>query len=552
MGTLCSLVFQPVIQLIQVVVAVLEQVLVFICQLIEEVVSVVEQVLQYVCNTVVQTVCGAVCSVVCGICDFFCGIFGCDCGCENVCNNVCNTVTQVVCGWTYVLQSVLELVTQLVCNYIVQWLIKLINLVEAIVTMVLTWVCSIIDVIIHWFLCWSYIAEGIDALSGRDKPHSFRVSPKLVRNAAGYSDWFVYVNNGDKAGSVDQTPLYILSDEGRPLLPVRNRGSGEIEYVEVVTRGNVITGALRRSENGFVTGRPFLYVANKIIEIASHLLGDVFTSDPKDDGSGTDFHRNHFTYLANVQAWLEADKKKKTNNYNNWNGKFTDPTSSDFFGDGSIPDAGIRVDVDGCSKLTNTFLHLVNGGIEFTPPDTDIAEDMTCGVGQSLNFDETNYLMLNKGDSTSVTTYFVSRYSQDDTADVGCNDLLGYTIVTFSDQFGASRVLPFEADTNRMMSLIVENISGDAASVVRVAETYLHECGHQCGLLHETDNLDCENDQTLHIAKLMNPGGEVRRGLTRFEWCMIRDAVYTTTSELEAFTKAPELPDSGSTPGGTP
>lgn len=557
MGIVCHLIVQPIIRLIQIVVAVIEYILVAICKLIQELVNVVKQVLRWLCRDVVRTVCGAICGVVCGICDFFCGIFGCSCGCKNVCNNVCNVVTDVVCAWTYVLETVLDYVTRLVCTYILQAIIRLLHLVEAIVTMVLTWVCSLIDIIIRWLLCWTYIAEIPDKLLGDTRPRRFKVAPKIVRNRAGYSDWFVYVNNVDAAGKVDQNALvYILSDEGRPLLPVRDEATGTITYYEVRTRGNVITGDLLRQhgrEGELVAGRPFLYYPYKVIEIASHLFGDVFATGPIDDGTGADFSANLFTYLANVQAWLAADSRLPGNNYNNWNGKYSNPAATDYFGDLSIADMGIRIDTDDtCNRPTNTFLHLVNGAIEFTPPDTGIAEEMTCGTGQSLTFDETNFLMLNKDvDSAAVTTYFVSSYSASESS-VGCNDLLGYTIVTFegsgSPLFVSMRVLAFEADTNRMMSRIVENISNNTSDMVRVAETYLHECGHQCGLLHDSDAPDCRDDTTLHIAKVMDPGGTVRRAFTRFQWCVVRGTWYVTGSALTPFTEASELPDSGSTP----
>ena len=99
-----------------------------------------------------------------------------------------------------------------------------------------------------------------------------------------------------------------------------------------------------------------------------------------------------------------------------------------------------------------------------------------------------------------------------------------------------------------MMSWIAENISGTNENIVRVAETYLHECGHQCGLLHDSDKPDCENDTTLHIAKVMNPDADVRRAYTRFQWCMVRLSWYMTRRSLTPFTQAPELPDSGSVP----
>lgn len=553
MGLVCQFVFQPVIRLIQIVVSVVEFILVQICRLIQELVNVVTQVLEYICNNVVHTVCDAVCSVVCGICDFFCGIFGCDCGCENVCNSVCNVVTDLVCGWTYVLETVLQWVTRLVCNYILQAIITLLNLIEAIVTMVLTWVCSLIDIIIRWFLCWTYLGE----IFNNTKPRRFKVAPKIIRNSKGYSDWFVYVNNPNADGNVDQNVQgYILSDKGRPLVPVVDSDSGAIVYYEVATRGNFITGHLRRKgdrDGEYVQGQPFLYYASKVMEIASHLFGDIFATDPADNGRGTDFHKNLFTYNANVQEWLASDKQLASNNYNAWSGKYTNKSDPNYFGDKSIPDMGMRVDTDAtCSHPTNTFLHLVNGDVEFTPGDTGVAENMTCGASQTLTFDQTNFLMLNKdSDSTAVTTYFVSKYNSDESS-VGCNDVLGYTIVTFEGSgtplFVSMKVLPFEEDANKMMARVVENISGRNPSIVRVAETYLHECGHQCGLLHDKDAPNCENDTTLHISKLMNPGGSVRRAYTRLQWCMVRGSSYVTSRSLLPFTQAPELPDSGSVP----
>ena len=553
MGLVCQLVFQPVIKLIQIVISVIEYILVQVCRLIQELVNVVIQVLQWVCNTVVQTVCGAVCSVICGICDFFCGIFGCDCGCENVCNNVCNVVTNVVCGWTYVLQTVLEYVTRLVCTYILQAILTLLNLIEAIVTMVLTWICSLIDIIIRWFLCWTYLAE----IFNNTKPRRFRVAPKIIRNNKGYSDWFVYVNNPNADGNVDQNVQgYILSDQGRPLVPVANSDSGAIAYYEVATRGSFITGKLKRTEGAegqFVQGRPFLYYAYKVIEISSHLFGDIFATDPADNGRGTDFHKNLLTYNANVQEWLASDGKLTSNNYNAWSEKYTNTSSGNYFGDQTIPDMGIRVDTDStCSHPTNTFFHLVNGDIGFTPGNTDVAENMTCGASQTLTFDQTNFLMLNKdGDSSAVTTYLVSKYNASESS-VGCNDVLGYTVVTFDDDSGplfiAMKVLAFDADTNRMMAAVVENISAKSPEIVRVAETYLHECGHQSGLVHDSDKPDCENDTTLHIAKVMDPNGSVRRAFTRFQWCVVRGSSYITRSSLKPFVQAPELPDSNSVP----
>src|SRR6478736_4946146 len=464
MGLVCQLIAQPIITVIHVLVTLIEYVLVQICRLIQELVNAIVQVLKYVCNTIVHTVCGAVCSVVCGICDFFCGIFGCDCGCENVCNNVCNTVTEVVCGWTYVLESVLQWVTRLVCTYILQALIKLLDIIETFVTMLLTWVCTLIDVFVRGILCWTHLGD----IFNNTKPRRFRVAPKIIRNKQGYSDWFVYVNNPTPAGNVDQNVRgYILSDLGRPLAPVVDGVTGAIAYYEVVTRGNVITGELKRKdgrEGGFVAGRPFLYYAYKVMEIASHMWGDIFATVPGDDGHGTDFHKNLLTYNPHVQAWLNGDGKLAANTYNAWNGKYTNAASIDYFGDLSVPDMGMRVDTDNCSRPTNTFLHLIHGDIGFTPGNTGVAEDMTCGAGETLSFEDTNFLMVNKdSNGAAVTTYFVSMYNMDD-SQVGCNDILGYTIVTFEGSqqplFTSMRVLPFEADTNRMMSRIVERDPG--------------------------------------------------------------------------------------------
>jgi len=48
---------------------------------------------------------------------------------------------------------------------------------------------------------------------------------------------------------------------------------------------------------------------------------------------------------------------------------------------------------------------------------------------------QTNFLMLNKdSDSSAVTTYFVSKYDANDSS-VGCNDLLGYTIIVLAFYF---------------------------------------------------------------------------------------------------------------------
>ena len=547
MGLVCSLVFQPVIRLIQIIAAVIEYILVQICRLITELVEIVKQVLRYVCETITRTVCNAVCSIVCGICDFFCGIFGCDCGCRNVCNNVCRVVTDVVCGWTYVLETVLDYVTRFVCNYILQAIIRLVRLVVAIVTMVLTWVCSLIDLFIRWLLCWTYIAELWNKLFGDRRQRRFRVAPKIVCNKAGYSDWFVYVNNADANGNVDQNTLvYVLSDRGRPLLPVRSRESGGITYFEVATERDVITGKLLIRDGKPVPGTPLYYYAYKVMEIASHLFGDLFASGPADDGTGTTPERNLFTYSPNVQALLAGDGRLAENVYNTWSNKYSTPAASDYYGDGSLPDFGIRVDNDAtCSHPTNTFLHLVHS-IRLAPPNTAIAEDMTCGAGQTLSFDETNYLMVNKTDGTSVTTYFVSRYDGADSS-VGCNDLLGYTTVTFQDNSGPifinDRVLAFQADTNRMMSSIVQSISGSRSEIVRVAETYLHELSHQSGLLHQTDAPSCADSTTLDITRLMNPGASVRRSYSRLEWCMVRGTWYVTAMSIEPFLQAPELPD---------
>jgi hypothetical protein len=551
-GLVCRLVVQPIVRLIQIVVSVIELILVWICRVIQEFVNILTRVLKYICNTVVRTVCNGVCSVVCGICDFIGGIFGCDCGCRNVCKNVCNAITDVVCGWTYVLEWVLQFITTVICDYIVRSILVLLHLIETIVTLVLTWVCSLIDIIIRWFLCWTYLAE----IFNNRKSRRFRVAPKIIRNDQGYSDWFVYVNNADEAGNVDQNVQgYILSDLGRPLAAVVDSQSGEIGYFEMATRRDVITGRLKRTGKGeeLVPGQPFLYYPFKVMEIASHLFGDIFAGTPADDGRGTAPENNLLTYNPNVQAWLDSDGTLATNNYNAWTGKYTTASSPNYFGDRSISDMGLRVDTDAtCSRPTNTFLTLIRGDIGFTSGNTDLAENMTCGASQTLTFDQTNFLMLNKDDDASaVTTYFVSKYNANDSS-LGCNDLLGYTVVTFegSDQplFINMRVLPFAADTNRMMARIVENISAKGPAVVRVAETYLHECSHQCGLLHDEDAPDCENDTTLHISKLMNPSGSVRRALTRFQWCVIRTSWYVTRGDVPAFIQATELPDSESIP----
>ncbi len=551
MGLVCSAVLQPIIQLIYIVVSVIEFVLLAICRWITELAEVLKEVLRYLCKNVVRTVCDTVCGVVCGICDFFCGIFGCDCGCKNVCDSICSTVTDVVCGWTYVLEVVLDFVTRLICNYIIQAIIRLINLIVTFVTMVLTWICQLIDLVIRWLLCITRLAELWDKILGDKRARRFRVAPRIVRNKAGHSSWFVYLNNPDAAGNVDQNAqIYILSDRGRPLLPVVDRTTGGIGYFEVETRGNVITGELLRGrDKELVPGRPLLYYAYKVMEIASHQFGDIFATNAGDDGTGTDFNKNLFTYQPNVQSWLSAAGVLPDNHYNNWTNKYTNSAAGDYFGDQTISDVGLRVDTDDtCSHPTNTFLHL-STDIEFPPPNTAVAEDMGCGAGQTLTFDETNYLMQNRHDGFSIATYFVSRYDKND-SHVGCNDLLGYTTVTFEGSGGPlfvrRKVLAYDEDTNQMMSRIVQNIR--ATDISRVAETYIHELGHQSGLLHQTDDPDCADPTTLHIARMMNPGASVRRAWSRMEWCLIRGTWYITASSLTPFTQAPELPDSGAVP----
>ncbi len=556
MGLVCSLILQPVIQLVFIVVSVIEFILVTICRLVTQLIEVLTQVLRYICENVVRTVCNTVCGLVCGICDFFCGIFGCDCGCRNVCNRICDTVTQLVCAWTYVVEVVLEYVTRFICNYIIQAIIRLMNLLVTLVTMVLTWVCTLIDLLIRWLLCITRLAELWDKILGDKRERRFRVAPRIVRNRAGHSSWFVYLNNVDASGNVDQNAqTYILSNEGRPLLPIRDRTTGRIDYFEVETQGDFITGRLRRRDGRdgrdgeLVPGQPFLYYAYKLMEIASHQFGDIFANNAGDDGTGTDILKNLFTYQPNVQSWLAAAGMLPQNHYNFWSGKYTSPGNSDYFGDLTISDMGLRVDNDDtCSHPTNTFLHL-STDIEFPPPNTRIAEEMSCGAGQTLSFDETNYLMQHRHDGLSIATYFVSSYDKDD-SHVGCNDLLGYTTVTFEGNGGPlfvrDMVLAYSADTNQMMSRIVQNIR--ATDISRAAETYIHELGHQSGLLHQEDDPDCADPTTLHIARMMAPGATVRRVWSRMEWCLIRGTWYITASALPPFTQAPELPDSGSVP----
>jgi hypothetical protein len=130
-----------------------------------------------------------------------------------------------------------------------------------------------VDLIIRWLLCWTYIAELFNKIFGDTRERRFRVAPKIIRNEDGYSDWFVYANNGDAGGNVDQNASqYILSDEGRPLLPVADSVSGSIAYYEVATHGDTITRNLKRRDGGFVPGHCNSYglvssVALKAVEL---------------------------------------------------------------------------------------------------------------------------------------------------------------------------------------------------------------------------------------------------------------------------------------------
>lgn len=567
---LCKLVSEPVIKFIQFVISVIENILELICNLIKQIINIVSQVLQYICNTIVQTICGAVCNVICGICSFFCWIFGCDCHCDTFCQSVCNVVTTVLCGWTWIIKNILQAIVVLICDYIIKAIIALLNLIEMVVTAILEWICVLGDDLGRLILCGTRIADLRDSTD----PRVLQVAPKIVPNDQGYSDWFVYVNN-PTANGVDQTQRgYILSDQGRPLTAQVDPGSGAISYYEVETDGDIITGTLKQDAGNYVPGQPFLYYAYKVLEIASHLLGDIFATSPGDNGQGADFHQNLYTYNPNVQNLLAQQSQLKANNYNAWPGKNSQTNAPNdrtpFFGDGSISDMGTRVDTDAtCSRPTNTFLELVNGQIEFTPGNTEVAENMTCDFWETLHIDDTNFMMQNKdGDANAITNYLVSRYNPDD-SQVGCNQFLGYTVVTFDGQktplFILQKVLPFVADTNTMMASIVGNISGKGddvqagmfdisvvghnADIVRVAETFVHETGHQCGLTHVSGNPDCWNSATLNIAKVMDPDGTNRRSYSRWSWCMIRTSPYVTSDNMTPFTQAAELPDSGT--GGT-
>jgi hypothetical protein len=554
MGLLCHYVFQPVIKLIQFVFSIIEFLLVQVCKFITELVNVLVNILSYICNTITQSVCGAVCGLICGICSFFCGIFGCDCGCENVCNNVCNTITKLVCGWTYILQWVLNAIVVLVCNYIVQAFLVLLHYIEAVVVMILTWICTVIDVIIQWILCWTYIAEIFNNTDLR----YIKMAPKIVTNSKGDSRWFVHVANSVPGGYtaspvVDSaSPVYILSSLGLPLLPsVDNNNNLSFNVVEV-DRSGLITGRLTGQQ-----GTPLLYYPYKVIEIADHLMVDVFTSTGTESGLNSTFNSKNYTdnlltYSDVTQQTLKSKGILKSNVYTNWSDKFVGNASdSNFFGDNTNHDFGIRVDVDNCNHPTNTFVHIVND-IQFAPPNTDIAENMSCGAGQTLTFLQTNYLLLNKNsDDTAITNYFVSEYDSDD-GSTGCNDLLGYTIINYSSKrnpiFTNNEVLPYSNNNNEMMSRIIQNIKSNPA-IVRTAETFIHEAAHQCGLFHDKDSPDCENDATLHVAKVMNPGGSLRRVFTRLQWCMIWNNQSVTTSpfsidvDFNRSNIAPELPD---------
>ena len=104
-----------------------------------------------------------------------------------------------------------------------------------------------------------------------------------------------------------------------------------------------------------------------------------------------------------------------------------------YFGDRSIADFGVRVDTDStCSRPTNTFLHLIRDDIGFTlrqhrcrrdddlrrRPDADPRRDGLPPAEQGperLRRDD----LLRLEDTTPAAS------------SVGCNDVLGYTTVTF-------------------------------------------------------------------------------------------------------------------------
>lgn len=622
MGLLCRFVFNPVIMLIHVLVASIQNVLRWLCHTIATVFWALESVLENVCNTVVQNVCSSVVSTVCGtVCGFFCGIFGCSCDsvCNSVTSTVCNAVTSVVCAWTHVLRWILETVYTLVCGYIVQAIIVMLDVLEAVVVMILTWVCTLIDVGLQWFLCWTWIAEGLDWLTGgfsQDGTRYLRVTPKIIPNDQGDSGWFVHVANrqrvydswqasvADTSGALKplaagDSGVYILGSHGEPL---RARPDGGYEPMAVDEGDNILPEVDRswyvdqRGVKNYVA-TPFLYYPYKMIEVADRLMSDQFGVDPASASAGTlplvegkgpfdqmVYQRANVQTIAAVTASGVAatetpETRRLFNVYALWPNKYSGGSPGSYSGggtdaantkpDGKTPaelDVGVRIDRDSCSRLPTCHVVPV-ANISYAPRSTDLAEDMKCGPSQSLSLLQTDTLLDNKGDSSTVTTYLVTKYDSSDKS-VGCNDLLGYTVVDAKGSaqavglFMNREVLPYFTDRTKMQMHVVANIVGvhkptvsartggfdtqftevfipgeldftgyypsdNRFNLVRVAETYIHEAGHQCGLLHDNDDADCRSDAR-KIDKTMKPGGSVRRALTRIQWCMIYNSDYVT------------------------
>ena len=210
-----------------------------------------------------------------------------------------------------------------------------------------------------------------------------------------------------------------------------------------------------------VPGRPFLYYAHKVMEIASHLFGDIFATNAGDDGTGTDFHRNLFTYQPNVQSWLAANGALPQQPLQRLERQVHEPGRIGLFRRPDDQRHGrarrhrrhlqpsnqhVPAPVDGHPVPAAEYRCRGGHGL-WRGPDADLRRDQLPDAAPARGF--------------SIATYFVSRYDKND-SHVGCNDLLGYTTVTFEGNGGplfvAARCSHTSADTNRMMSRIVQNI----------------------------------------------------------------------------------------------
>jgi hypothetical protein len=347
MGVVYRLIFQPLISVLGVIIAISENVLGTVCSMTTSIADLLTNIFEWVSDDMVPYVCKHVS-------DFICTLYGI-CDAKHRCRHVSDYISDLVINGARGLMYTLRWITQqsviLICNYIIQYILIVLNYIDAIVSISLIWVGISIDTGIQAILCWTHIAEFYN----NRRPRYFKITPKIVPNDQGHSDWFIYVSNDigttvatnsvptvagpttiiipkgnttiaagsttdqittesvtNPDGTTEQLPSftssavdrdnkYILSDKGKPLRPHIIDGICTYYEVAVDTTSGNITGSfafhidpitLVRSR---IQGFPLLYYPYKIIEIADHMFSNIFGTNGLEVGSATYTHNPPFT-----------------------------------------------------------------------------------------------------------------------------------------------------------------------------------------------------------------------------------------------------------------